>query len=121
MYYKKFEEIKVWQDAREFIKVIYELVRKNERIRKDFSLCDQVKRSAYSVLLNISEGFERRSKKEFANYLNIAKGSSGEVRSILYVMKDNYDLPEADFADLKSKIEAISAQLFNLRNYLINN
>jgi len=120
MYYKKFEEIKVWQDSRKFVNDIYSAIRNSPLIRKDFSLTDQLKRSAYSILLNIAEGFERRSNKEFANYLNISKGSAGEVRSILYVMKDNYELPENTFEQLRSEVEAISAQLFNLRKYLIS-
>jgi len=118
MYYKRFEEIKVWQDSRNYTNCIYKLIRGNDELRRDFSLCDQLKRATYSIMLNISEGFERKSTKEFANYLNIAKGSSGEVRSILYVVKDNYKIEDKLFDELKSGIESISAQLYNFRNFL---
>lgn len=121
MYYKKFEEMKIWQDSRGLVVKVYELINSNERIKKDFSLTDQLKRASYSIMLNIAEGYERRSKKEFANFLNIAKGSAGEVRSILYVAKDNYGLDESIFNSLLKDVEAISAQLFNFRKYLTKN
>lgn len=119
MTYKKFEDIKVWQDSRKFVGTVYELIRSDSRLSKDFSLCDQLKRAAYSIMLNIAEGFERRSKKEFANFLNIAKGSAGEVRSMLYVVQDNYELPKEKIELLDKEIVKISAQLFWLRNYLL--
>ena len=71
-------------------------------------------------MLNIAEGFERNSKKEFAYFLNIAKGSAGEVRSILYITKDLDLITEDEFDSLRGDVEMISAQLFNFRSYLIN-
>ena len=88
MTYKKFEDIKVWQDSRIFAAKIYGLINTHPKIQKDYALSDQLKRAGYSIMLNIAEGFERKSKKEFANFLNIAKGSAGEVRSILYIVID---------------------------------
>jgi four helix bundle protein len=118
VYYKKFEDMKIWQDSRILVFKVYQLIKSNSQLSKDFSLCDQLKRAACSVMLNVAEGFERRSKKEFANFLNIAKGSAGEVRSILYVIKDNYSIEEAVFVSLIKETEAISAQLFNFRKFL---
>jgi len=76
MTYKKFEDIKVWQDSRVFVTKIYKLISLNERIQKDYSISDQFRRAGCSIMLNIAEGFERKSKKEFAHFLNIAKGSA---------------------------------------------
>jgi four helix bundle protein len=119
MTYKKFEDIQVWQDSRKFVNLIYELIRSDNKLSRDFSLCDQLKRASYSIMLNIAEGFERRSKKEFANFLNIAKGSAGEVRSILYIAQDNYGIPKERIESMNKQIIKISAQLFWLRNYLL--
>jgi len=117
MIYKQFEDIPVWQNTRRFINKIYQVTFKN--FRNDFALIDQLKRAVYSVLLNISEGFERRSNKEFANFINIAKGSAGEVRAILYIAKDRNYLNEKEFSELFSDVQEISKQLSKFREYLL--
>ena len=78
--FKRFEEMEVWQKSRELIKLIYSLTLKKEFAR-DFSLRDQIRRAAVSVLSNIAAGYERESKKEFLRFLLIAKGSVSDVRS----------------------------------------
>lgn len=77
----KFEELLVWQKAREFSKEIY-LVTKEWR---DFELKDQIRRAVVSISSNIAEGFERGSKDDFARFMYIVKGSGAEVRSQLYL------------------------------------
>jgi four helix bundle protein len=121
MQYRKFEDIPVWNESKKFVNDIYNLIFKNQKLAKDYSLTDQLKRASYSIMLNIAEGFERGSNKEFANFLNIAKGSAGEVRSILYILKENDYIKSAEFEDLYVKIETISAQLSNFRKFLISN
>lgn len=120
MQYKKFEDIPVWVKSKNFVNDIYSLIVKNKKLSNDYSLNDQLKRASYSLMLNIAEGFERGSNKEFANFLNIAKGSAGEVRSILYILKDNEYINNNDFIDLHSKIEGISMQLSSFRKFLIS-
>ncbi len=84
---KTFEELKVWKDAREFVKIIYELTSSN-CFNKDYGLKDQIQRASVCIMNNISEGFERDSNKEFIKFLKYSKGSAGEVRSMLYVALD---------------------------------
>ena len=79
----RFEDLEVWKLAREQAKTIYVLTSEGS-FAKDFSLKDQINRSAGSAMDNIAEGFERFTNKEFAQYLIISKGSNGEVRSQLY-------------------------------------
>ncbi len=79
---EQFEDLLVWQKGMEIIKQIY-LITREGHLAKDFSLRDQVRRAALSIASNIAEGFERSSRKEYVNFLNIAKGSAGEVRSLL--------------------------------------
>jgi four helix bundle protein len=117
MTYKQFEDIPVWQNTRRFINKIYQVTLKS--FRNDFVLTDQLKKATYSILLNISEGFERRSNKEFANFINIAKGSAGEARAILYIAKDRDYLSEKEFSELFKDIQEISKQLSKFREYLI--
>ena len=69
-------------------------------------------------MLNIAEGFERRSNKEFANFINIAKGSAGGVRAILYIAYDNNYLNKKEFLELLSDAQEISKQLSKFGQYL---
>lgn len=82
---EKFEDLICWQRARELTKEIYKAF---EGCR-DFGFKDQIQRAAVSVMSNIAEGFERGTRQEFLNYLFIAKGSAGEVRSQLYAALDS--------------------------------
>ena len=121
MKYSKFEELPIWQESRKFVEQVYHLLLTNKTLRSDFSLCDQLKRSAYSVMLNIAEGFERGSNKDFSHFIDFAKGSAGEVRSILYILLDNKFVSKEQFEELKERIENISSQLSGLKKYLVKN
>ena len=79
----KFEDLEIWQMAREQAKEVFRLTQE-EKFAKDFALKNQINASAGSVMDNIAEGFERFSNKEFIQFIVIAKGSNGEVRSQLY-------------------------------------
>lgn len=116
-----FEDLRVWQQGIELVKQIY-LITKEGNISKDFGLRDQLRRAAVSVPTNVAEGFERHSRKEYVNFLNIAKGSAGEVRSLLrvalevgYLDKNTYlrlyDLAKGLSRMLASQIQAINRSL----------
>ncbi|HAF95934.1 MAG: hypothetical protein A2X34_10100 [Elusimicrobia bacterium GWC2_51_8] len=95
----RFEDILAWQKARELAIAVYKLSR-NGDFAKDFDLRGQIRRAAVSAMSNIAEGYARRSDKEFANFLNIAHGSLGEVQSQLYLATDLDYIGTADFAKL---------------------
>lgn len=78
---EKFEDIISWQKGKELTVFIYRLLKGN----RDFSFKDQIQRAVVSIPNNIAEGYERKSNKELKQFLYIAKGSAGEVRSMLYV------------------------------------
>ncbi len=121
MVYKRFEELPVWQDSRRVVSAIYVLLSRNEKLRRDFSLADQLKRANYSIILNIAEGFERGTSKEFAYFLNVAKGSAGEVRTILYIIEDIGYTNKIELLQLKYEVETISTQLSNFRTFIRRN
>jgi four helix bundle protein len=85
----KFEDLETWQEARALVNRVYQITR-DESLRKDFGLCSQIQRASVSVMSNVAEGFERAGKAEKLNFYNIARASCGEVRSLLYVIEDNY-------------------------------
>ena len=85
---KRFEDLWIWQQARELVKEIYGDFGPPSNIFKDYGYKDQIQRAGVSIMNNIAEGFERNSNAEFARYLDIAKGSCGEVRSMYYTGED---------------------------------
>jgi four helix bundle protein len=87
MLVKNFEDLEIWKEARCLTREIYQLTR-DTKFSKDFGLNSQIQRAAISIMSNIAEGFERGGNQEFTQFLYIAKGSCGEVRSQLYVAVD---------------------------------
>ena len=114
---KSFEDMQVWQDARVFVKSIYELTA-SDVFKKDYGLKDQIQRAAVSIMNNISEGFERDNNKEFMNFLGYAKGSAGEVRSMLYVALDLKYISKDNFDINYTKAIKIITQISNFKKYL---
>lgn len=112
-----FEDLNIWQKARELVRFIYELTKKKDFAR-DYALVDQVRRSSISIMSNIAEGFERGSNKEFIQFLYVAKGSCGEVRSQLYVALDQQYISEDEFLNAKDQCLKISGMLSNFIGYL---
>ena len=89
-----FEDLIAWQKARRLTGIIFRLT-KSEPFTRNFALKDQLCRAVISVPANIAEGFERDGNKEFIKFLSIAKGSVGEVRSLLHLATDlEYISPE---------------------------
>lgn len=116
---KKFEDLDVWQLARELNKKLIPLLEKLHH-DKNFDLKSQLDRSAGSVMDNISEGFERDGNREFIQFLAISKGSLGEVRSQLYraldrnfLEKESHDILQEDCILLAGKIGKFIAYLNN--------
>jgi four helix bundle protein len=114
---KRFEDLKVWQVARQLVKEIYAATQQRA-FRRDFALRDQITRASTSAMSNIAEGFERGSRKEFVQFLNIAKGSSGEVRSQFYVALDQDYLGAQTFESLREAALSLSRQIASFIRYL---
>lgn len=117
MKYKKFEDLPIWQDSIELAGTIYAVTNLGEWA-KDFGLRDQIRRAVVSISSNIAEGFEKNNNNEFLRYLKIAKGSTGEVRSQLYVArKIAYLAPEA-FEPIHSQSEKLCSNIGGFISYL---
>jgi four helix bundle protein len=82
--FKPFEEFDLWKRAFALSVAIYRLT-KEAAFDKDWALRDQIRRAAISIPSNIAEGYERRAPTEFRQFLSIAKGSCGEVRTQLQI------------------------------------
>ncbi len=114
---ERFEDIVAWQEARRMTGLIYELTKRSE-FSKDFGLKNQIQRAAVSVMANIAEGFERKSRKEFCNFLSVALGSCAEVKSHLYVALDQKYIPKTAFDQAFIACTHISRLVFALMKSL---
>ncbi len=116
----KFEDLKVWEKARDLTNFIYQFT-KRKRFSDDWGLSNQIQRSSVSIMANIAEGFERGTNKEFVQFLFIAKSSVAETKSHLYLASDQKYISEEELKEtLKEAIE-VSKMLTSLIKYLKNN
>lgn len=97
-----FEDLESWRQARQMTRDIYALTRK-AAISKDFGLCGQLQRAGVSAMSNIAEGFERRHLPEKMQFYNVAHASLAEVRSLSYVIEDNYGMLAVDAVGLRNQ------------------
>ena len=107
---KKFEDLVVWQKAKVLTLRLYSILEDS----KDFSFKSQILRASTSVMNNIAEGNERRTNNEFKYFLFVAKGSSGEVRSMLYLLKELNYVDEDEFNEIYNMSVEISKMLAGL-------
>ena len=110
MAFQSFEDLEVWQrGCRLAVDIFTAFGACSNR-----SMQDQIQRAALSVPSNVAEGYERNSNKEFVRFLNIAKGSCGELRTQLYISRKLEFLKKSDFDHLIGEAKEISAMLHGL-------
>ena len=112
MTYERFEHLPVWQAGIKLAGGVYAMTEK-PAFQKRYSLRDQIERAAVSVSNNIAEGFERGTTPELLTFLYIARGSAGEVRSMLCLLETIpvFSDLKSEISDLKSLAEGIARQL----------
>jgi len=114
---KRFEQIEAWQRARELVQEVYRASSQGP-LRRDFGLRDQLSRAAVSSMSNIAEGFARKTDKDFARFLDVARGSAVEVQSLLYVALDMKYITAADFRRLYDRAEETVSLISGFTSYL---
>lgn len=102
-----FEDLEVWKKARELTRAICKVCSSGD-FGRDYGLKDQICRVAVSVMSNIAEGFERGGERELFQFLAQAKGSCGEIRSQLYVARDQHYISAEQFDVLVDRSMEIS-------------
>ena len=113
----RFEDLPVWQQARELYKIVFEITSQN-LFFSDFKFRDQIRSSSGSIMDNIAEGFERGGNKEFIQFLSIAKGSCGECRSQSYRAFDSGYINQQTLDDLISRTTSLSKNISGVMSYL---
>lgn len=112
---EKFEDLIAWQKARNLTKRVYSITKSGE-FKKDFGLKEQIRKASVSVMSNIAEGFERGGRSEFHHFLVIAKGSSAELKSQLYVAFDAEYINTDVFKNLYDLASEVSRFVGGLRS-----
>ncbi len=107
---EKFEDLEVWKESMRLALSIYRILESCN----NFNMRDQMQRAAVSIPSNIAEGYDRNSNKEFIRFLNIAKGSCGELRTQLYLSRELKLIEKPLCDELIEKTHKISAMLSNL-------
>jgi len=115
----RFEDLEIWQLGRELYKRVFEIT-STEPFCKDYKFRDQIRSSSGSVPDNIAEGFDRGGNKEFIQFLSIARGSCGEVRSQSYRAFDSKYFDSETLEDLLTRTATISSKIINLIKHLRN-
>jgi len=110
---KSFENLEVWQQARKLVSAIYQMTL-NDKIVRDYGLCGQLQRAAVSIMSNIAEGFERMHLQEKIQFYNVARSSSREVRSLLYVVEDSYPSLAQPPNSLRKDVESVGKLIAGL-------
>jgi four helix bundle protein len=115
----RFEDLKIWQDARRFNKNLFSVLLLVDDVKFGF-LKNHLFKTSGSIMDNIAEGFEREGNKEFIQFLYYSKGSAGEIRSQLYRAFDLNLISKENFNDLSKQLLNISSQLSLFIKYLKN-
>ncbi len=111
---KRFEDLEMWREARRLYREVYGSLRGC----KDYSFRDQMQRAALSVMSNIAEGFERKTKKDFAHFLDLAKGSAGEVRRMTFAAEDIAIVQKGEAEQLRADYETLSRRIAGFQKHL---
>jgi four helix bundle protein len=114
---QRFEDLRIWMEARELCKSVHQLITTTE-IRTNFRLRDQMEGSSGSIMDNIAEGFERGGNKEFGQFLWIAKGSCGELRSQFYRVLDKGYSDDETINPLLEKTLSVNKGISSFLTYL---
>jgi four helix bundle protein len=111
---KNFEELVIWKMSREIVNQIYA----DFKSCRDYGFRDQITRAGISIMNNISEGFCRSSDAEFKQFLNISKGSAGEIKSMYYIAEDQLYITTDEALLRRNKAQQLMNSISSFMNYL---
>ena len=112
----KLEDIEVYKESLLLAKQILDIC-KNSSLKREYSICEQIKRACVSICANIAEGYGRKTRKDFAQFLSIALGSANENIALLDIIKINF--PDIEIDDVRSKYYILGKRLYSFRKKLL--
>ncbi|MCP4459630.1 MAG: four helix bundle protein [Cytophagales bacterium] len=109
--------MELWQDA---VKIAADIYRFSEvgKLKNDWGMKDQLRRAASSISNNIAEGFEYNNNPDFIRFLRYAKGSAGEVRNQLYILKEAGFIESKEYQEFHTRLISLSKQIAGFKKYL---
>jgi four helix bundle protein len=114
---ERFEDLDLWKEATSIGVAICKLT-SSGKLMRDYSSKDRLRRAAISISNNIAEGFEYNNNRNFVRFLGFSKGSAGELRSQLFVLKEAEVVSPDDYENLKNKLVSISKNISGFIKYL---
>lgn len=114
---ERFEDLDVWKLAIVIAVKVYKLT-ETGKLSTDFGMKDQIRRAASSISNNIAEGFEYNNNKQFTNYLKISKGSCGELRNQIFILKEVGYISLENYNELNDNVLELSRKLASFIKYL---
>jgi len=115
---ERFEDLRIWQEARQLVRLVYSDFGVGTPANYDFGFRNQIQKAGISIMNNVAEGFERNTDADFAHFLDISKGSSGEVRSMYYVAEDLHYVAPQTAEQRREQAIGISRGIAALTNHL---
>lgn len=113
----RFEDLEIWKESLMITRNIYDLLAKKE-FNLEYELKNQIKRAVLSISSNIVEGFEKNNNNEFIRFLKISKGSTGEVRSQIYIAFTINKIDKEEFDLINKSLISMSNKIGSLIKYL---
>ena len=114
---ERFEDIDAWKEARKLVNMIYDASDEG-LFSKDFSLKNQIRSASVSIMSNIAEGFDRGTNREFIQFLVIARASTSEVKSHLYVALDQKYINHEKFDEIYQQATKVISLIDGFIRYL---
>jgi four helix bundle protein len=115
---RRFEDLWIWQQARLLVKSVYQDLGDSTPAGRDFGFRRQIQEAGVSIMNNIAEGFERKTQREFVRFLDMAKGSCGEVRSMYYTAEDLKYVSAETALERRESCRRIAAGIGSLQLHL---
>ena len=115
---KCFEDLWIWQQARLLVRSVYTDFGRDTPASRDFAFCSQIQRAAISIMNNIAEGFERSTDPDHVRFLDIAKSSCSEVRSMYYAAEDLNYLSPSTSEERRQFVRRLVAGIASLQAHL---
>lgn len=116
---RTFRDLKIWQESKGLAVLIFKIT-SSDTFKYDFSLKEQIRKSAVPIASNIAEGYEKNSKKDFIRYLLIAKGSLSELQTQIEIAKEINYLDNETYETVEDLCQKISGMITNFIRYKKN-